>query len=74
MSESAPGHLLPWDSDFFGLRVARADASRLDDRSADALVAWARAEGVDCTYFLVDPDDRATIATARRTFETSMRA
>ena len=54
----------PWDSDFFGVRIAqigghRATASDL----ADALEA-ARLAGVACVYFLADADDRPTVAAA----------
>ncbi len=64
MSDAPPGRLLPWDSDFFGVRIARASAAQLDEHSARALLAWARAESVDCTYFLADPDHRASLRAA----------
>jgi dTDP-4-amino-4,6-dideoxy-D-galactose acyltransferase len=58
--------VLPWDSDFFGCRVARATASRLDPESLARLLAWCRAESVDWLYFLADSDDGDTVLLAER--------
>lgn len=52
---------LPWDSQFFGLSIARAVPSRLDAPTRDAMLDWCRAHGTDCLYFLGAPDDTATI-------------
>ena len=52
---------LPWDSGFFGLSIARATASQLDEPTRDAMFDWCRSHGVDCLYFLGAPDDTATI-------------
>jgi dTDP-4-amino-4,6-dideoxy-D-galactose acyltransferase len=53
---------LPWDSNFFGLSIARAVPSRLDAPTLDAMLDWCRSHGTDCLYFLGAPDDTETIA------------
>lgn len=57
LSADHPAEVLPWDSEFFGHRIARVNASPLDSESLDALVAWAPREGVECIYYLVEPCD-----------------
>ena len=52
---------LPWDSQFFGLSIARAVPTRLDAPTRDAMLDWCRSHGTDCLYFLGAPDDSATI-------------
>jgi dTDP-4-amino-4,6-dideoxy-D-galactose acyltransferase len=52
---------LPWDSQFFGLSIARAVPSRLDAATRDAVLDWCRSHRVDCLYFLGAPDDTETI-------------
>jgi ribosomal protein S18 acetylase RimI-like enzyme len=52
---------LPWDSNFFGLSIARAVPSHLDAPTCDAMLDWCRSHGVDCLYFLAAPDDADTI-------------
>ena len=59
---SAPAELLPWDSDFFGLRIARLSAPRLARDQASALRRWAQEERVACVYALVDAADVETPA------------
>lgn len=49
MSSSASGQLLEWDSEFWGVRVAR-----VDDADADA---WARANDITCAFLLVSSAD-----------------
>lgn len=45
-----PAHLLPWDSEHFGLKIARADASPED------AIAWAKAQEIDCMYACIEDD------------------
>lgn len=61
---ATPGRLLAWDSDFFGCRVARADAARLTPESLAELLDWCRRESVDWLYFLADADDDVTVTVA----------
>lgn len=51
---------LPWDSSFFGVSIARARASTLDDRACDAMLEWCRVRRTDCLYFLCPLDEAAT--------------
>jgi ribosomal protein S18 acetylase RimI-like enzyme len=55
---------LEWDSAFFGLRVARVEGHRLGSEDVAAVDGWARAERVDCLYFLADAADAGTLARA----------
>jgi len=52
---SAPGEVLPWDSEFFGVRVARAGSARLSPEASDRLLEWCAVERVELLYFLADP-------------------
>ncbi len=55
---------LEWDSEFFGRRIARVTASPLSDSEARQVLAWARAQRIDCLYLLVDADDPVSIRSA----------
>lgn len=44
-----PGQLLEWDSEFWGVRIARVETPDVDD--------WVRENDVACTYLLVPADD-----------------
>jgi len=59
-----PCEVLPWDSEFFGCRVGRVHGGRLDRDRLAAIVAWCRAEAIDCLYFLADSGDPATAVLA----------
>lgn len=56
--------LLPWDSEFFGRRIARLNAHILARETAAEAVAWCADNRVECLYFLATPDDPATIRAA----------
>jgi dTDP-4-amino-4,6-dideoxy-D-galactose acyltransferase len=55
---------LAWDSDFFGRRIARLTANRLDQHLLREAEAWCYAERIDCLYFLADADHDETVACA----------
>ena len=61
---SPPATVLSWDSEFFGFKIARVSADRLTAESVPALLAWARAEEVECLHFLATADDPETIRQA----------
>jgi ribosomal protein S18 acetylase RimI-like enzyme len=64
MNDPAPAVFLPWDSEFFGARIARMNGNILDDvllRQADE---WCRENSIDCLYFLADPDVSGSITLA----------
>lgn len=52
---------LPWDSSFFGLRVARLALARLSANDLSDVLEWCRAHRIDCLYFLAVPDHSETV-------------
>lgn len=75
---------LNWDSDFFGVRIARLNQHRLTEENLDNTNSWCAENKIDCLYFLADADDDETILLAeksdfhlvdlRMTFEKSLKA
>lgn len=64
MTSSEPARFLPWDSEFFGVRIARVLADTLTPDLLAALMAWRRVQAVDCLYFLADPNQAASLRLA----------
>jgi dTDP-4-amino-4,6-dideoxy-D-galactose acyltransferase len=62
--QNAPGKLLEWDSDFFGVRIARVDDGRLDAEKIESIFQWCAENKIDCLYFLCAPDDDDSVAIA----------
>ncbi len=58
--------VLPWDSEFFGRRIARLTGPHLRDGEMPNIVAWCRSERIKCLYFLAASDDAETLAAAQR--------
>jgi len=56
--------LLPWDSSFFGMRIARLTVARLTPRSLSEALEWCRLHDIDCLYFLADSNHRETVQLA----------
>ena len=61
---SEPCRFLPWDSDFFGLRIAQVESNHLDNVSITQINYWCLQNNIDCLYFLADPDFSETIRLA----------
>jgi dTDP-4-amino-4,6-dideoxy-D-galactose acyltransferase len=61
--QEEPAQYLAWDSDFFGVRIARAADTRLTAQSVMPLLAWCDSEAIDCLYFMAESDDAQTIRT-----------
>jgi dTDP-4-amino-4,6-dideoxy-D-galactose acyltransferase len=59
-----PCEFLQWDSEFFGVRVARLNGNLLTPELLAASENWCRAEAIDCLYFLAAADDAQTVALA----------
>ncbi len=62
-SESAEQALcsyLEWDSNFFGLRIARLNVARLDEQTLADALRWCNSNRIDCLYFLADSDHAAS--------------
>jgi dTDP-4-amino-4,6-dideoxy-D-galactose acyltransferase len=51
---------LEWDSDFFGLRIARVTDSRITEHSIQEINLWSHSHNIECLYFLADPTDFQT--------------
>jgi len=64
---AAPCEFLPWDSNFFELRIARVKGNTLDQEKAEQIEEWSRTEGISALYFLARADSPATIRTAEET-------
>ena len=47
---SEPCEMLPWDSEFFGLRIARVRGEMLSDELARNVNAWCAEHRVRCLY------------------------
>lgn len=67
---SLPGtavcELLPWDTEFFGRRIARVCGTALTTELAVQIDDWSRDNRVEALYFLSRADDPAVIRTAER--------
>ncbi len=59
---SEPCAFLDWDTNFFGVRIARVNEHVLPD--AAAVDAWCAGHAIDCLYFLADMNDVHTIRAA----------
>jgi dTDP-4-amino-4,6-dideoxy-D-galactose acyltransferase len=57
---------LDWDSEFFGVKIARLIPDSLTNTLLDRALSWCRAEKVRCLYFLARIDDEETILLAER--------
>lgn len=66
MMEGVAATLLPWDSAFFGLRIARLSGARLREADLPTIETWCRSGGVNCLYFLADPSCPQTLAAAHK--------
>jgi ribosomal protein S18 acetylase RimI-like enzyme len=55
---------LPWDTEHFGVRIARVGTRRLDASGAAEATRWADDEGVDCLYLLADAGHSETLRAA----------
>jgi len=55
---------LPWDSEFFGVRIGSVLPHRLDDAAVAAIRAFRKEERIDCLYFLADLGDAGTFLRA----------
>ena len=54
---TAPCELLLWDSEFFGVRIARLTSREAAALDIEATEAWCRDRRVDCLYYLTESPD-----------------
>ncbi len=57
---------LEWDTDFFGVRIARIKDDHLTAGQISLIEDWAREEAIDCLYFFCKVDDNESIVLAER--------
>lgn len=57
---SDPCEFLPWDTEFFGQRIARVNGERLTPERLAEIDAWCKANQIACLYFLATADDPLT--------------
>lgn len=58
--------LLPWDSEFFGLRIGQAYFRPISQGNVHELFQWANKNSVECIYHLVDFGDAGSISICER--------
>lgn len=61
-----PVEYLPWDSAFFGKRIARIKRDTLTPPDVEAIFNWAAAQQIDCLYLLANPESRETTLLAEQ--------
>lgn len=57
---------LPWDSEFFQVRIARVIGGRLTPERIRHVLDWCGTRGIVCLYFLADADHQPTVALAEQ--------
>ena len=65
-TSDAPCELLPWDTKFFGVQIARVRGDVLTHERCTVIDAWCAAHAVACLYFTARPDDAATVQLAEQ--------
>jgi dTDP-4-amino-4,6-dideoxy-D-galactose acyltransferase len=65
-SNPTPCELLPWDTEFFDIQIARVVGDTLRPEPAVQIDDWCRSNKVRGLYFLSRADDPATIQTAEQ--------
>jgi dTDP-4-amino-4,6-dideoxy-D-galactose acyltransferase len=58
--------LLPWDTEFFGLKIGRVLPLTLDRESLAEIIHLAEEGQFDCLYFQANPEDDATVRLAEK--------
>ena len=61
-----PCTVLDWDTEFWGVRIARIEGDTLTADSAAQVDDWARQNEVDCLYFLARSDDARSAQAAEQ--------
>jgi dTDP-4-amino-4,6-dideoxy-D-galactose acyltransferase len=64
METIEPCELLQWDTEFFGLRIARVIGHRLNPQRTKNILDWCKTQAVKCLYFLADPSHQETVRLA----------
>lgn len=56
--------ILPWDTQFFGKRIARVSSEQISTEMMQEIDAWCAEEAVECLYYLADSADTGSIRVA----------
>lgn len=65
MADQQPCRHLPWDSEFFGHRIARLNHHQLSPKIVQAVLTWCEENFIECLYFLADSDHQQTVQLAQ---------
>jgi dTDP-4-amino-4,6-dideoxy-D-galactose acyltransferase len=65
-TDETPCEPLAWDTQLFGLSIARVRGDTLTTERAEAIDRWCRANGTKLLYFLARSDDPTTAAVAEQ--------
>jgi len=60
VKSSAPCTYLPWDSQFFGLRIGQVTSGKLSANLLFDILVWCDQNQITCLYFLADADHPPT--------------
>ena len=63
-ASAEPCELLPWDTQFFGVSIARVRGNVLTSTMADSIERWCGDHEIQCLYFLARSDDAMTVKLA----------
>lgn len=66
MSTNTLCQYLDWDSNFFGVRIARLTSHHLTEEILKDTSYWCAANNIGCLYFLADTDDDETVVLAEQ--------
>jgi len=66
ISAVEPCELLPWDTNFFGIKTARVLTGTMTPEIAVSVDNWCKTHGIQWLYFLANPNDPAITASAQR--------
>lgn len=58
---------LPWDSDFFGIKIGKVRPGSLNLSDGTALCTWAQSRDYGCLYWLADTANENPLGVARQT-------
>jgi dTDP-4-amino-4,6-dideoxy-D-galactose acyltransferase len=64
MQTAEPCEFLPWDTSFFGLRIARVVGHRFDPQRVEAVLEWCTTHEIEYLHFLATLDHQETIRLA----------
>lgn len=64
MKNNNLGQYLDWDSEFFGIRIAKVIPGHLTRVNVKELLEWGERQHIDCFYFLCNADDKEFLSIA----------